>query len=104
MFSRVKEAVWGTAQRWFPDRQIYHRSDGQVRYFAISSGVQIGALLTATALAGWLCFSTVSVAFHGRALAAKDAELERERINYHRMVAEAQANEATVISLSLIHI
>ena len=98
MFSRVKEAVWGTAQRWFPDRQIYHRSDGQVRYFAISSGVQIGALLTATALAGWLCFSTVSVAFHGRALAAKDAELERERINYHRMVAEAQANEATVIS------
>ncbi|WP_300542412.1 peptidoglycan DD-metalloendopeptidase family protein [Maricaulis sp.] len=94
----MKEAVWGTAQRWFPDRQIYHRSDGQVRYFAISTGVQIGALLSATVLAGWLCFTTVSVAFHGRALAAKDAELERERINYHRMVAEAQANEATVIS------
>lgn len=98
MWSRVKEAVWGTAQRWFPDRQIYHRSDGQVRYFAISTGVQIGALLGATALAGWLCFTTVSVAFHGRALAAKDAELEQDRIYYHRMVAEAQANEATVIS------
>lgn len=98
MFSRVKEAVWGTAQRWFPDRQIYHRSDGQVRYFAISTGVQIGALMGATVLAGWLCFTTVSVAFHGRALAAKDAEIEQDRIYYHRMVAEAQANEATVIS------
>lgn len=98
MISQVKEAIWGTAQRWFPDRQIYHRSDGQVRYFAISTGIQIGALAGATILAGWLCFATVSVAFHDRALAAKDAELERERINYHRMVAEAQANEATVIS------
>lgn len=98
MYSRVKDAVWGTAQRWFPDRQIYHRSDGQVRYFAISTGIQISALLGATVLAGWLCFSTVSVAFHGRAMAAKDAELQRERNEYHRMVAEAQANEATVIS------
>ena len=82
MISQVKEAIWGTAQRWFPDRQIYHRSDGQVRYFAISTGIQIGALAGATVLAGWLCFATVSVAFHDRALAAKDAELERERINF----------------------
>ena len=99
MYSRVKDAVWGTAKRWFPDRQIYHRSDGQVRYFAISTGIQIGALCSAAVLAGWLCFSTVSVAFHGRAMAAKDAEIERERNEYHRMVAEAQAVEAATLSL-----
>lgn len=99
MYSRVKDAVWGTAQRWFPDRQIYHRSDGQVRYFAISTGIQLGALCSAAVLAGWLCFSTVSVAFHGRAMAAKDAEIERERNEYHRMVAEAQAVEAATLSL-----
>ncbi|WP_417470121.1 peptidoglycan DD-metalloendopeptidase family protein [Maricaulis sp.] len=98
MFSRLKLAVWGTAQRWFPDRQIYHRSDGQVRYFAISTAVQISALLSAAVLACWLCYSTVSVAFHGQALAAKDAEIERERINLNRMVAEAQASEATAYS------
>ncbi len=95
MYSRLKLAVWGTAQRWFPDRQIYHRSDGQVRYFAISTVVQISALLSAAVLACWLCYTTVSVTFHGQALAAKDAEIERERINLNRMVAEARANEAT---------
>lgn len=98
MISRLKLAVWGTAQRWFPDRQIYHRSDGQVRYFAISTAVQISALASAAVLACWLCYSTVSVAFHGQALAAKDAEIERERINLSRMVAEAQASEATAYS------
>ncbi|WP_339747230.1 peptidoglycan DD-metalloendopeptidase family protein [uncultured Maricaulis sp.] len=98
MLSRLKLAVWGTAQRWFPDRQIYHRSDGQVRYFAISTAVQISALLSAAVLACWLCYSTVSVAFHGQALAAKDAEIQRERINLNRMVAEAQASEATAYS------
>jgi murein DD-endopeptidase MepM/ murein hydrolase activator NlpD len=94
MFADLKEAVWGTAQRWFPDRQIYHRSDGQVRYFGISSGIQIGALFSAAILAGWICFTTVSVAFHGQALAAKDAEIERERVDAARMIAEARAAEA----------
>ncbi|MHA6288443.1 peptidoglycan DD-metalloendopeptidase family protein [Maricaulis sp. CAU 1757] len=98
MFERVRDAVWGTAQRWFPDRQIYHRSDGQVRYFQISTGIQLSALASATVLAGWLCFSTVSVAFHGRALDAQVAAFERERNDLQRRVAEAQATEATVTS------
>jgi hypothetical protein len=94
MFADLKEAVWGTAQRWFPDRQIYHRSDGQVRYFAVSTGLQIGSLFSAAVLAGWICFTTVSVAFHGQALAAKDAEMEQARANSARMIAEARAAEA----------
>ncbi len=98
MFASVKDAVWGTAQRWFPDRQIYHRSDGQVRYFAISTGLQISVLLGAAALACWLCFTTASVAFHGRALAAKDREIYSTRASADRMVAEARANEATALS------
>ena len=98
MFASFKEAVWGTAQRWFPDRQIYHRSDGQVRYFAISTGLQISALLGAAILACWLCFTTASVAFHGRALAAKDREIFSTRASADRMIAEARANEATALS------
>jgi len=99
MFEGVKEAIWGTAQRWFPDRQIYHRSDGQVRYFAISTTLQVSALFAATVLAGWLCFTTVSVAFHGRAIAAKETQIEEERVQASRLIAEAQASEATAISL-----
>lgn len=98
MFTTLKEAIWGTAERWFPDRQIYHRSEGQVRYFAISTSLQISGLLTAAVLAGWLCFTTVSVAFHGRALAAKDDEIQATQYQASQMVAEARANEATALS------
>ncbi len=95
MFASVKDAIWGTAQRWFPDRQIYHRSDGQVRYFAISTGLQISALLSAAVLACWLCFTTVSVAFHGAALAEKDQEVDAMQREAERIVAEARANEVS---------
>ncbi|MBR9825503.1 MAG: peptidoglycan DD-metalloendopeptidase family protein [Alphaproteobacteria bacterium] len=98
MFASLKEAVWGTAQRWFPDRQIYHRSDGQVRYFAISTGLQISVLFSAAILACWLCFTTASVAFHGRALAEKDREIYSTRASADRMIAEARASEATALS------
>jgi murein DD-endopeptidase MepM/ murein hydrolase activator NlpD len=98
MFASVKQAVWGTAQRWFPDRQIYHRSDGQVSYFAVTTGMQISALLSAATLAGWLCFTTVSVAFHGQVIAAKEAEIEHNNAQARQMVAEARANEATTVA------
>jgi len=98
MLAGVKQIIWGTAERWFPDRQIYHRSDGQVSYFAVTTGMQISALVSAAVLAGWLCFTTVSVAFHGQALAQKEAEMEQSNAESRQMIAEARANEATTLS------
>tara|TARA_R110002096_G_scaffold232213_2_gene422049 strand:- start:539 stop:1813 length:1275 start_codon:yes stop_codon:yes gene_type:complete len=94
MISGVLQSAWGAAQRWFPNRQIYHRSDGQVRYFEITTELQLGAILSATILTGWLCFATVSVAFHGQQIAARTAEMNRINEDSRRMVAEARAAEA----------
>lgn len=99
MFAGLKQAIWGTAERWFPDRQIYHRSDGQVSYFAVTTGMQISALVSAAVLAGWLCFTTVSVALHGQALAQKDDELERHDTAAQQRIATALSNEATMTAL-----
>jgi murein DD-endopeptidase MepM/ murein hydrolase activator NlpD len=93
MISRVFQSGWEIAQRWFPDRQIYHRSDGQVRYFEIKTEYQLGALLAATVLTGWLCFATVSVAFQGHRIASRMAEVETIRLEANRMVNEARASE-----------
>ncbi|MFS2318806.1 peptidoglycan DD-metalloendopeptidase family protein [Maricaulis sp. D1M11] len=99
MFAGFKEAIWGTAERWFPDRQIYHRSDGQVRYFAITTGMQISALVGAAILAGWLCFTSVSVAFHGQALASMNDEMERRIQEANSVVRQVQASEAAATAL-----
>jgi len=94
MISGVFQSAWGAAQRWFPNRQIYHRSDGQVRYFEITTELQLGAILSAAILTGWLCFATVSVAFHGQQIAARTAEMNRISQDSRRMIAEARAAEA----------
>ena len=94
MNSGVLESAWEAAQRWFPNRQIYHRSDGQVRYFEVTTEIQLGAILAATILTGWLCFATVSVAFHGQQIAQRTAEVTRVNQDARRMVAEARAAEA----------
>lgn len=40
---------------WFPDREFFMRSEGQVRFITLSSRVQIGAALLAVALVlGWV--------------------------------------------------
>ena len=96
MFSGIKQAVWGTAQRWFPDRQIYHRSEGEVRYFEVTTTLQIGALVGAAVLAGWLCFTSVSVAFHGAAISEKNEEIRVVRAEAEAVVNEALATEAAV--------
>ena len=93
MISRVFQSGWEIAQRWFPDRQIYHRSDGQVRYFEVKTEYQLGALIAATVLTGWLCFATVSVAFQGYRIATRMAEVETIRVEANRMVNEARASE-----------
>ncbi len=45
----------------FPERQIYHRSGGTVRYFTISPFQQMVLAAAAAALIGWSGFATVSV-------------------------------------------
>ncbi|WP_420432719.1 M23 family metallopeptidase [Hyphobacterium sp.] len=99
MISGVFQKVWDIAEQWFPNRQIYHRSEGQVRYFELTTTLQVGSLGGAIALTGWLCFTTISVALHGYQMSQQTAEMERVRRESSRMVNEAMANEAATQAL-----
>ncbi|GGB64728.1 hypothetical protein [Glycocaulis alkaliphilus] len=59
----------------FPDRQIYHKSDGTVRYFAVTTEMQVGALLIACSIATWLTVSTVNLI-----LSAREQQILEQRI------------------------
>jgi len=67
MVKRLLAGPWELIKQRFPDRQIYHRSDGQVRYFAVTTEMQVGALAVACGLAIWLTISTVNMILEGRA-------------------------------------
>ena len=86
-------------ERTFPERQIYHRSGGTVRYISISPTHQVLFAGGAALAAGWCIFATVSVIAQGPKLSARTDALERNEAKWDRWVSETNARAATAQSL-----
>lgn len=99
MITRMASRAGAFVGRVFPERQIYHRADGQVRYFTLSTRTQV---LTATASAlalGWFSYASASVFLRGHLLSAQSGEAQQVRARYERWLAEARAREASALAL-----
>jgi len=80
--------------RVFPERQIYHRSGGTVRYVSLSPGKQALLALSAVGMAGWCVYATANTILEGPQATASNAEIERERAKYDRWLNESRAQSA----------
>ncbi len=85
--------------RVFPERQIYHRSGGTVRYVSLSPGKQALLALGAVGLAGWCVYATANTLAEGPQASASNAEIERERAKYDRWLNESRAQAAAAQAL-----
>jgi len=79
-------------RRAFPERQIYHRSGGTVRYFTVSPLQQIILTCAAAALVGWSLFASATVVFGQKTVAVGSAASEVNRLE--RWVQDLRAKEA----------
>jgi murein DD-endopeptidase MepM/ murein hydrolase activator NlpD len=80
--------------RMFPERQIYHRSGGTVRYVSLSPGKQALLALGAVSLAGWCVYATTSTVLQNNQANASNAEVARERAKWERWLNESRAQAA----------
>ncbi|MET0182258.1 MAG: peptidoglycan DD-metalloendopeptidase family protein [Caulobacterales bacterium] len=80
--------------RVFPERQIYHRSGGTVRYVSLSPTRQALLALGAVGVAGWCVYATGSTLLDGSQHSAQSAEVERLQAKYDRWLNEARAQAA----------
>jgi murein DD-endopeptidase MepM/ murein hydrolase activator NlpD len=80
--------------RVFPERQIYHRSGGTVRYVSLSPSKQALLAMGAIGLAGWCVYATANTLLEGPQATASNAEIERERAKYDRWLNESRAQAA----------
>ncbi len=79
-------------RRAFPERQIYHRSGGTVRYFTISPLQQILLACAAAAIVGWSLFASATVIFGSKGSTAGVEATEVNRLE--RWVQDLRAKEA----------
>ncbi len=95
MLTRAKSLL----DRTFPERQIYHRSGGTVRYVSISPKRQmIGAAGLAAAVV-WIGFASINTLAEAPKLSASADALDRTEAKWERWVSETRAREATARSL-----
>lgn len=78
-------------QTAFPERQIYHRSDGVVRYFNISTFQQVIIAIGVTAVSLWFIFASASVLFMPPSISISNSDGEVLRLE--RWVQELRAND-----------
>lgn len=90
-FGRRARAMFDRA---FPERQIYHRSGGTVRYVSLSPSRQALIALGAASVAGWCVYATADVLMQGPRHSAQNAEVDRLQAKYDRWLNEARAQAA----------
>ncbi|WP_277601939.1 peptidoglycan DD-metalloendopeptidase family protein [Altererythrobacter sp. BO-6] len=99
MHNQLPASGWGERlRRWFPDREFFMRSQGQVRFIKISSRVQMtAAAIVLALLVGWAISMAAMAWTQYRAQADRLSLLEREarvatateRVNAYRDNLEA---------------
>jgi murein DD-endopeptidase MepM/ murein hydrolase activator NlpD len=82
--------TWKNLGMRFPERQIYIRSEGRVRFFSISPLAQAIAAGASLLCLGWVAFTTVNVVFKDRIISAKELHFEQMQTSYEGRIAELQ--------------
>lgn len=78
--------------RLFPERQIYHRSGGTVRYFTISPSQQAILAAAVAAAVGWSLYATANLVFMPKQGVVGSGQYEIDK--YERWVQELRARDA----------
>ena len=105
MFNDIPASGWGDRlRRWFPDREFFMRSQGQVRFIRISSRVQMAAAALALALlVGWGVSMGAMAWAQYRAQADRLSLLEREaRVTKSEERLDAYGNDLEGVKDDLV--
>lgn len=74
----------------FPERQIYIRSAGRVRFYTVGRAMQAAAAGLLAVFLAWVAFSTVVVVFKDRILAAEDHRFQAMQAAFESRFAALQ--------------
>lgn len=98
MVKRLLDGPWEQIKARFPDRQIYHRTEGQVRYFAVTTEMQLAAVGGVCVLAVWLALTSVSMILGDSAKDRLRSQMMAQQERFEEELEEARASEAAAIA------
>ncbi|MBA4800355.1 MULTISPECIES: M23 family metallopeptidase [Euryhalocaulis] len=96
---RLWQQLRETIARIFPERQIYHRTEGRVSYISIGTKLQLAAAASVLIVAMWLLYGTASVFLRGYVISAHDRANAYKVAHYERLLQEARSREVSARNL-----
>ncbi len=87
-------------QHLYPEREIFLRSRGRVRYLTLPRSVQITLTGIMAALVGWLGVATVLYVSNNGMIEVKEAEIDTQQLTLERIVRDVAARQAQVAELT----
>lgn len=78
----------------FPERQLYLRSGGEVKYYVFGTKVQMAIFSGLMAVAAWCLFTMFNLLWGYNPMRAPSQEIKRVEARYQRLLADAQAKES----------
>jgi len=79
--------------RHFPERQIYLRSGGEVKYFVLSTKLQLSVVTVLSTMALICIWTLLNLVIGNNPLRTSGQEMQYQKANYERMVADLKARE-----------
>ena len=78
----------------FPERQIYLRSGGEVKYYVFGTWIQIAIVSGLSVVAFWCLFTMFNLIWGYNPMRAPSQEIKRVEAHYQRLLADAKAKES----------
>jgi len=98
MFVREFRRFRETVKAIFPDRQIFVRTDGQVKFITFTTGIQVSLACLLFIFAGWIGLTTGNFLLKDRIVAAKDARIQRLASDYDNLNDEMLKMQQGVVA------
>ncbi|MEM9233839.1 MAG: DUF5930 domain-containing protein, partial [Pseudomonadota bacterium] len=87
----------------FRERQIYHRSEGVVRFVKLSARTQIAMAAVLGSALLWVAYASVNVVFKEQIIVSKDQERRDQEAAYRRRLQTAETAYDQVNALNYIY-
>ncbi len=94
MLDDVKSDVRTHILRHFPERQIYLRSGGEVKYYVLSTKLQLTVVAGFSFMAIWCLWTMINLVVGNNPFRTSSQETKLLKANYERTVADLKAREA----------
>ncbi len=91
MFTNFKDDMKTSVMRYFPERQIYLRSGGEVSYFVLSTRVQLIASTVFATIVLWCIITILSLIWDINPIRDNGQQNQMIKAEYERLLQDAQA-------------